>query len=198
MAVLAEPKPALAPARWELRFRYQDPQRVSVDLPGESAPVVYWYMLYTVENDGPTEVDFYPAFELVTSTLRIVPSEQEVSPEAFKAIQRRANNDLLVPPHKMAGRLQRGKDRMRHGVAIWRDFDPKAQEFTIYVGGLSGETQRIKNPAFDPNLAEDAKNPRYFVFRKTLAVAYKLPGSPASRVMVKPERIPDGQKWIMR
>ena len=43
-------KPSLAPVSWELTFRFQDPQRVSVFVPGRSEPVVYWYMLYTIEN----------------------------------------------------------------------------------------------------------------------------------------------------
>ena len=75
------PKPAVAPESWELSFRYHDPQRVSVVVPGQSEPVVYWYMLYVVENLTEREVDFYPAFELVTDTLKVVRSDIRVTPE---------------------------------------------------------------------------------------------------------------------
>ena len=40
------PTPSIAPKSWQLRFRYQDPQRVSVFVPGKAEPVLYWYMLY--------------------------------------------------------------------------------------------------------------------------------------------------------
>ena len=193
------PEPAPAPVSWELTFRYQDPQRVSVVLPGQRQPVVYWYMLYSVENGGKREVDFYPHFELVTDTLRAVRSEIRVSPEAFQAIQRRSGNPLLLAPEKVIGRLLRGKDRAKHSVAIWRDFDPKAKGFNIYVGGLSGEVAKLKNPTFDPQQPEDAtKNRRYYVLRKTLVIPYKLPGSESTRALAVPEREVDQQKWVMR
>lgn len=194
----AAPAPSLAPVSWELKFRFQDPQRVSVYLPGQDEPVVYWYMLYRIENPGQQEVEFYPKFDLVTDRLEIVLSELTVSPEAYQAIFRRANNPLLVPPHKITGKLQCGKDRARHGVAIWRDFDEKARSFTIYVSGLSGETRRVKNPTFDPDKPEDETNKRYYTFRKTLAIPYAFPGSEQTRSGVKPERIQNGQKWTMR
>lgn len=198
----AAPKPAVAPAiapvSWELTFRYRDPQRVSVFLPDKPEPVVYWYMLYTIENNTDREVDFYPKFELVTDTLRVLPSEIRVSPEAFKAICRRSGEPLLVTPEKAVGRLLRGKDRARHSVAIWRDFDPKAKAFTIYVSGLSGEITRLRNPAFDPAKPQSETNKRYFILRKTLDIPYKLPGSESTRSHAIPERVLDGQKWIMR
>jgi hypothetical protein len=199
LAWAAVPEPAAALASWELTFRYQDPQRVSVVLPGQSKPVVYWYMLYSVENPGEREVDFYPQFELVTDTLRVVRSEIQVSPEAFQAIQRRSGDPLLLTPEKVIGRLLRGKDRAKHGVAIWRDFDPKAKAFKIYASGLSGEFARLENPTFDPKRPENtAKNRRYFVLRKTLVIPYKLPGSESTRTLAVPERQIGLQKWIMR
>jgi hypothetical protein len=134
----------------------------------------------------------------VTDTLKVIPSEVRVSPEAFKAIQRRTNDPLLLPPEKIAGRLQRGADRMRHGVAVFRDFDPKAKAFTIYVAGLSGEFKRVKNPGFDAKKPEGPKNERYMVLRKTLGIGYKFPGAESARRQSVPERVIDGLKWVMR
>jgi len=213
-------EPARAPVSWELTIRFQDPQRVSVIVPseaepvvqlketganltrvvvpGKAEPVVYWYMLYTVENPSDQEVDFYPEFQLVTNTLRVVPSEVQVSPEAFRAIQRRSGDPLLLPPERVIGKLLRGKDRARHSVAIWKDFDPKATSFTVFVSGLSGEMKRVKNPAFDASKPESRTNERYFTFRKTLSIPYKFPGSAATRDRVSPERLADKQQWIMR
>jgi hypothetical protein len=187
----------VTPAK-ELTFLYHPPQRVSVYLPGQAKPVVYWYMLFKVENDTDHEVDFYPEFDLVTDTLRVVRSEADVSPQAYRAIKERTGNPLLIPPEQVTGRLLRGRDRARHSVAIFRDFDPKAKEFTIYVSGLSEEMQRLRNPSFDPARPEDATNLRYFILRKTLAIPYRLPGSEATRSSAVPERVESGQKWLMR
>jgi hypothetical protein len=192
------PKPAIAPVAWELNFRFYDPQRLSVVLPGRTEPVLYWYMLYSVENPTAHEVDFYPRFELVTDTLQVLPSEVGVSPEAFRAAQRRSGNPLLVAPHDVVGRLLRGKDRRKHSVAIWRDFDPKAKAFTIYVSGLSGEVARWKNPAFDHARPESETNQRYFVLRKTLAVPYRFPGDQSERTRAVPQRETREQNWVMR
>jgi len=191
-------EPSVVPVSWQLRFRFEDPRRVSVFLPGRTEPVVYWYMLYRVENPGPVEVDFLPRFELVTDTLKRVPSQIRVSPEAFRAIQRRSGNPLLVPPERAVGRLLCGRENARHSVAIWPDFDPQARGFRIYVGGLSGESRRVPNPAFDPSKVESETNKRYYVVFKTLEIPYKLPAGPATRMEVRPVRESDEQRWIMR
>lgn len=190
--------PSAAPTSWELVFRFQDLQRISVVVPGKDEPVVYWYMLYTVENPSDQEVNFYPEFQLVTDSLRVVQSEIQVSPEAFRAIQRRADDPLLVTPERAIGKLLRGKDRARHSVAIWKDFDPKATGFTVFVGGLSGETKRVKNPVFDESKPESRTNERYFTVRKTLSIPYKFPASEVTRRAVAPERLADKQQWLMR
>lgn len=187
----------VAPAE-ELTFRYHAPQRVSVYLPGQAKPAVYWYMLFKVENNTDSEVDFYPEFDLVTDTLRVIRSEADVSPEAYQAIRKRTGNPLLIPPEQVTGRLLRGRDRARHSVAIFRDFDPKARAFTIYVSGLSQDKQRRRNPSFDSDKPEDETNMRYFILRETLAIPYRLPGSEATRSSAVPERVKGGQKWLMR
>lgn len=192
------PEPALASSAWTLNFKFQDPQRLSVVEPGKAEPTVYWYMLYTVENQTDQEVDFYPEFQLVTDTMQTITSGQDVSPEAFRSVFRRANDPALLAPERIAGRILRGKDRARHGVAIWKDFDPKAKGFTIYVGGLSGEVMRWKNPAFDAEKPVKQGNQKYFLLRKTLAIPYTLPGSEGSRSSATPRRNAEGQKWVMR
>ncbi|HOB73661.1 MAG TPA: hypothetical protein PKG54_03970 [Phycisphaerae bacterium] len=192
-------RPSIAPVSWELKFRFQDPQRVSVIVPGQKEPVLYWYMLYTVENPGRSDVEYLPHFELVTDTLKVIRSEVRVSPEAFQAIKRRSNDPLLLPPEKIVGTLQHGADRARHGVAIFKDFDPKAKAFTIYVSGLSGEVKRVKNPGFDKSKPEGPDNLRYLVLRKTLAIPYRFPGSESVRTQAMPERVVSSPlKWVMR
>ena len=190
------PEPSVAPASSELTFRYRDPERVSVLLPGETTPTLYWYMLYTVENATGSEVDFLPQFTLVTDTLQVVPAEVQVSPEAFKTIQRRTGDALLVPPEKAVGRLLCGKDQAKRSVAIWRDFDPRAKSFKVFVAGLSSEMTRLRNPTFDPARPEGPENPRQFTLRKTLEICYNLRGDAAARTLVEPERT--SIRWLMR
>lgn len=192
------PEPPLTSSAWNLRFKFHDPQRLSVVEPGKPEPAVYWYMLYTVENRSDQELFFYPEFQVVTDTLQVINSGTDVSPEAYEAVFRRANNRRLLPPEKIAGRILRGADRARHGVAIWKDFDPRAKGFTVHVSGLSGEVLRWKNPAFETEKPEGPKNQRYFLLRKTLAIPYSLPGSEAARSHSVPRRDAENQKWVMR
>ena len=197
-APASQPTPAIASLAWNLNLRFQDPQRLSVMLPGESAPTVYWYMLYTVDNPSDREIDFYPSFEVVTDKLEVIRADRGVSPEAYQAVYRRARDPLLLPPEKIAGRILRGKDQARHGVAIWKDLEPRAKGFTVYVGGLSGESTRWKNPAIDPGKPEGPGNQRYFLLRKTLAIPYSLASSEASRSIAVPQRLAEKQSWVMR
>jgi len=194
----SQPTPAMVSRAWTLNFKFQDPQRLSVVEPGQAKPVVYWYMLYTVENTTDREVQFYPEFELVTDTLRVVQSGRDVSPAAYQAVVDRANNPALLPPEKILGRLLVGKDRAKHGVAIWKDFDPQAKGFTVYVGGLSGEQTRWKNPAFNAEKPEGPSNQKYFMLRKTLAIPYEFASSEANRSMAVPRRQVEKQTWVMR
>jgi hypothetical protein len=167
-------------------------------VPGKDKPVVYWYMLYEVENRSGQELDFYPNFDVVTNTLQVINSEVRVSPAAYRAIAKRADDPLLVPPERALGRLLQGEERARHSVAIWRDFDPRATSFRVYVGGLSGELLRLKNPSFDENEPVSDDNKRYFTLRKTLEIPYRFPGSASTHAQVKPIRLAEKQRWIMR
>lgn len=191
-------EPSVVPESWQLRFRFEDPRRISVFLPDREEPVVYWYMTYRVENPGPEDVDFLPRFELVTDTLKRVPSEINVSPDAFRAIQRRSGNPLLIPPERVFSRLLQGRENARHSVAIWPDFDPEAKGFRIYVSGLSGESRRVRNRAFDPAEPESETNQRYFTVFKTLEIPYLLPAGSDARMEVRAVRQPEKQRWIMR
>lgn len=194
----AAPKPSVVPKSWELNFRYRDPERIAVTIPGRAEPVVYWYMLYTVENRTDEAREFFPTFTIVTDTLNVVESEIGVSPEAFRAIKRRWEDSLLLPASQINGKLLVGEDRAKRGVAIWPDFDPEAREFTVYVGGLSGETTRITNPAFDAGKPVGPRNRRLFILHKTLEIPYRLPGGTEDRSKAIPERLGREPHWVMR
>lgn len=196
--LVAAPKPTLAPRSWELQCEFFDPARIAVTLPGDRQATTFWYMIYTVTNETGREVRFFPQFDLVTDTLAVVHGGDNVSPRVFDAIRERQRtlHPFLVKPLRASGRLLRGVDNARTSVAIFRDFDPAASKFSIYIAGLSGEVIRMPNPAFDATQPPSQKNLQFFALRKTLAIEYDIPGDLITREAADPIRV--GRKWVMR
>ena len=183
---------------WQLQFEFHDPQRIQVTLPGNSRPTTYWYVLYQVTNKTNREVDFYPSFRLVTDTLQVVTAGETIPPSVYDAIARRHRREysFLVPATKAAGRLLQGEENARASAAVFHTFDGNASSFTLYVAGLSGEIERIANPAFDAKKKESPENPMSFLFRRTLALRYDIPGDPVTRSGAVPQR--RSREWVMR
>lgn len=194
----AVPTPSIVPRSWELDFRFLDPQRITLTLPGDSKPTTYWYLLYIAVNNTGQDIKFYPTFDLVTNTLQVVRGGDEISPLVVDAIRARHKKQypFFVDPMKASGLLLQGVDNARVSAAVFRNFDPQANRFTIYVGGLSGELQRLPNPAFEPNKPESDSNLRFFVLRKALGITYDLPGDVHSRKQAAPTRVK--REWVMR
>lgn len=205
------PEPAPNPISWELAFKFEEPRRIEVLVPGSGQPEVYWYMLYTVVNTSDRTQFFNPTFELVTGDLRVNATDMGISPLVFEAIKDRHKivYPYLVSPTRAIGELRAGADNARESVAIWRNVELRGNEFTIYVAGLSGETRFVKNPAYDPKKPETVKmagpsgferdvavNPKHFTLRKTLEIHYTLPGSTQTRESADPQR--QKIRWIMR
>lgn len=198
----AEPKPNPAPTEWELKFTFQDPQRIEVHLPGQRLPKTYWYMLYHIVNNTGEDRDFVPVIERVAEIDSELPADKVeanpklapaittsrqlvgLDPVVFRAIKSRhaRTNPFLVAPVDAITRVKQGKDNVLDSVAVFDDLDPRVARFTIYVGGLSGERTRQVNPAFDAKKPQDdVKNPRWFVLQKTLTIPYVLAGDPQTR-----------------
>ena len=198
VAVWAAPEAELAAKTWVLDFKFHDPQRISVRLPGDRHETTFWYMLFEVSNNTGQDVEFYPTFRLVTDTLEVVRGGEEISPSIYDAIFARHKNEypFLAPPPKITGPLLQGEDNARASAAVFRMFDKQASSFAVYVGGLSGDITRVRNPGFDANKQESESNPRFFTLRRTLAIAYNLPGDPRTRIMASPVR--RSREWTMR
>jgi hypothetical protein len=193
------PKPSPVPVDWELGFKFQDLQRISIDVPGEGCKT-YWYMVYTVTNSTGQDVLFHPEMTLVTDTLKEQQQMVEVPPEVFNAIQSqyKATYPWLEHPSKMVGKVLQGKDNARDSVAIWPDFDPKARTVTAYIGGLAGEMIAVANPEYQAGKSDPKKVPAFFVLRKTLAIGYDMPADTANRSSVTAKRVSQELEWIMR
>lgn len=205
------PKPAPYAKAWELRLDFVDPRRIEAQDPRTGRRETFWYMVYTVTNVSSETQDFFPLFELVTQDLRVIDTDKGIPPVVFNAIRERhkQTHKYLVHPVKAIGPIRVGAGNAIESVAIWRDAALKVNEFRIYVAGLSGETLVMENPTFDPEQPEmemrpgpDGRprlyrtNPRYFTLRKTLELAYEMPGSDFALGRVAPNRV--RSRWIMR
>jgi hypothetical protein len=184
--------------KWQLDVDFHDPQRLMIRLPGEAKETTYWYVLYQATNNTGRDVEFFPSCRLVTDTLKVVDGGDEVHPAVYEAIAQRHGVEypFFTLPNKASGLLLQGRENARASVAVFRDFDPTASAFTVYLGGFSGDVDRIPNPTFDPGRPESPENPRSFVLRKTLALRYDLPGDPVTRAASKPVR--RTREWVMR
>ncbi len=188
----AAPQADLVSRSWELVFDFKDPQRITVQ--GES----YWYVVFRVTNRTGKDVEFYPSFRLVTNTLHVVEGGAGVSPLVYDTIAERHRQEFpfFASPMKITGTLLQGEENARESAVVFRPFDPEAAKFTVFVSGLSGEIETRRNPAFDKNQPESQANPRMFLFRRTLAIHYDLPGDAQTRASATPIR--RDRSWEMR
>lgn len=177
------PTPSVVPVAWELDFKYQDPQPISVTLPNGSKKT-YWYMLYTVANRSGADRTFIPDFNLYTDTGKISRSGVGVGVMVFDAIQKNVNNPLLVDQTSITGNILQGEDNAKDGVAIWPDIDPEARAFDVFIGGLSGEEAKLTLPASKPGATSAT-----VTLRKALRLQYAMPSEPAARAANQPKLV---------
>jgi len=183
---------------WQLDVKFYDPQRIDLRLPGDSQYTSFWYMVYEVTNSTGQDRQFFPSFRLLTGTLKVVEGGADIHPLVYDAVAGRHKDEFpfLAPPGKVAGPLLQGEANARASVAVFREFDPEADDFTVYAAGFSGEIQRLANPAFNAGKKESEDNPRFFILRRTLAIRYELPGDATTRSKADPIR--RTREWVMR
>lgn len=182
----AAPEPEIVPSAWQLHFKWGTPGVISVDLPTQSAPVLYGYLPYTVINKTGEDRLYAPDIWVWTDAGELLQANRKVPPAAFSALKSHLRNELLESPAKIVGRLLQGEDNARDGAIMWPVGDRDVNLLRIFVGGLSGETKQIPNPAGgDP-----------IILRKTLTLEYETPGDNINAGM-KPF-ILKGHKWVMR
>ena len=83
------PVPAVGSTKWQLDFEFHDPQRISVQLPGDAEAKTFWYLLYTVTNNTGADVQYYPSVDLVTDSLQTVEAGAGIPPRVFDQIKAR-------------------------------------------------------------------------------------------------------------
>jgi len=200
---LAAPEPSDVPVKWELDIELFDvAMPISVTLPGDDEPTVFWYLRYLVTNETGEDREFTPVIDLATNTGQLIRAGTSIPPVAYDEIKALHHQPLLKDLPAMAGRLLQGADNAKAGVAIWPDFDEQAGQIDIFISGLSGETQvvQLPNPVerVTPTAQGDdiVEQVTEVVLRKTLKLTYALPGEADARLTAPAALV--ARKWVMR
>jgi len=190
---LAAPEPAIVqkPGDWTLDVRYEQPEQIILE---GSIQQRYWYVIFSLTNKSGKDVDFYPAAELVTDTIQVVPAVKGTSAILFEKIKTRHQGrfPFLQLLENASNKMLQGEDNSLDVVIIFPDFDPNAKAINIFVSGLSNETVVLNHPTEK----DSAGNPVKIYLRKTIELDYKLSGDPAfrSEQLLKFDK----KRWVMR
>ena len=139
---------------WSLEFSFKPLRFIEVDVPdpaGRFERKLIWYLVYKVKNNGKEPVRFFPWFQLESDDL----GERKAYPDrlvpvAVPAIQRREDpNRKLLNTVQITGEIPpspEGVDNSGWGVATWEDIDPRIDNFSIYVLGLTNSYRWKDDP----------------------------------------------------
>jgi hypothetical protein len=187
---------------WQLDVELGQPRAIYVSVPGQDRPVLYWFLPFTVTNRTGEDQLFVPEISLYTNTGQLLRAGAGVNPAAFQKIKKIYNNPLLQDVMGLTGKILQGADNAKDGVAIFSNFDPEATSFTIFFGGLSGDTVTIKLPSpvkvqvVKPDGTTQTVTRDRVTLAKTLQLQYSLAVGPNSRGNAKPQLL--RRDWIMR
>jgi len=179
---------------WVLDFKFKDPRLIKVNIPGRGEKIC-WYVWYQVINNTKEPRLFVPDFELVTNDKGKVYKDQ-VLPAVQKAIQQledptdylKIKNSVTIASEPIPVSKPNATPIAVTGVAVWDDVDSDANQYSIFIAGLSNGWA-----VTDP-IAADGKP---IVRRKTLQLNFKRIGD---RFFMKSEEIKfqGPAEWIYR
>ena len=180
------PRPSPSVRGWQLDFKYGPMRQIRLVLPGQSSPTTFWYMPFTLTNNTGRDVSFYPQAYLFTDTGELVEAFQGVDALAYPIIAKMIGRELLEEDLFVRGKVLQGEENARESVFIWRDFDPKAVSFKLFISGLSNETAEVTDPI----------NGKEYSLVKTLQLSYGLGGDRFISAELTAEL--KDHEWIMR
>jgi hypothetical protein len=202
------PVPSPYQISWELKFAHGTPARIAVAVSNSPVPKAYWYMTYTVTNEGDKEEKFYPQMDLLTADGKVHESAAKVPDAVFKAIKEFTRDKFLEPYTSIDGPIRLGPAETRDGVAVWEETLPRMEHFSIFVTGLSGEAVIMKMvdgkltkvdqaaDMYDKENEDKLLKSGLTILRKTLQLNFFIRGDdvyPGEDEVNK-----DTEEWIMR
>ncbi len=190
-----EPKVVQKVGQWTLDVDYSAPEQITLQLPNQKKPQRFWYIILSVTNETSLEeAEFYPLCRLITDTFQVIDADKRVPISVFNAIKRKHQGSypFLESLDFKDHRVARGEDNTRDFAIIWPDFDPKARQVSLFVGGLSNETAVVEHP----ELKDEDGNPKKIFLQKTLQLKYAVAGDEKLRATVTMKEIK--QSWVMR
>ena len=195
------PEPTPYPTSWEFQFEWKKPVRIVVSVPGSRTPRAYWYLAYTVTNEGEDTQPFIPAFELLTENGKLHRTRRDVPKQVIDTIVARERNKLLLSPTKAQTDLRPGVDQAIDSFAVWEEPEKDMGTFRIFVGGLSGEFVELKDK--DTGKVHTDKKGEPIILRKQLQLTFSTNGDdvyPGEDIVREGEgRIgKNAKKWVMR
>ena len=178
---LAHPRPSPVPHRWELRFEPGD-LRLYVDKPTNK---VYWYFTYKVTNLTRNDQIWAPEFTLFLDNGEILKSGGGVSAEITEHLLALLKNDFLKEQNELIGDIRTGAAHALEGLVIWPANDFEVSRISMFIAGISGDTQSLALP--------DGQS---VLLRKTMERKYLAPGNVLRRAGEPMELLET--EWIYR
>lgn len=174
--------PGAGSAMWSFDFKPRALQLYVDSATGEG----YWCLTYTVTNLTGTDRQWMPKVEMLDDQGRIHSAGRSVSPSITKAVKELLGNPLLEDQFQVIGPLRHGRDNAKDGLLIWSAEPCDATELTIFVRGLSGETETVEDPM--------TKSP--VVLYKTARLEYRVPGNVKDKPMA--QIAAESRDWVFR
>ncbi|MBT3277998.1 MAG: hypothetical protein HN909_07980 [Phycisphaerales bacterium] len=198
----AAPEPSAAQIDWQLGIEYKAPMPFKFKAPGEDKESLYWFFLFEITNKSDEDQQFLPRIDLFTDTGDLLRANRGVNVTVFEGIQKLLGEPLLINLPQASGKILQGEDNAKFIVAIFKDFDPKAGQFDLFIGGLSGESTTVKLRT--PIVVEEENDlgvkkkvtKTTMLLSKTLHLSYRLNTEAASRMSTSCTLL--NKKWIMR
>ena len=195
------------PGIWTMHFRYKEPRIIPVRAPDGTIQEV-WYMWFQVYNKSGEPQTIFPEFELVTRNpnVNLLDEPRPYAVDAVRRIENPQGETNTPEPLRIHTTIDIAKrpipptkvdsvPRTVTGVAVWADMGtkaPKANQFSIYITGLS-----------DGLIREKDKLPtgESLIKRKTLQLDFLRP-TDENRAGITDIRLDPGvvtpEKWIYR
>lgn len=164
--VQAYPEPAVVSPSWALDFTFETPRTLAVK--GIDGSIQwFWYMPYKVVNASGEDRLFVPEITLATDAGDIFAADEGIPATVYNKIREQENNTLIESPMQVVGKILQGEDYAKESVAVWPAFTQDVDQFSVFVGGLSGENVTLE--------AEGDQTP--VLLRRTTMLLFKTPGN---------------------